>query len=128
MNQDNYSHILNIKIVSKSNGLVVNDIHLLETIKGLFLQRDQYFNDIKLIWRKVEWKGVNKYFDIGDIVIDSAFGADEIIMFYVRNTLQDISNELHEKGLLFKGQEIIFKIVKPLVDRIPLVDTIGIIV
>jgi len=127
MNQDNYSHIVNIKIISKSDGLVLNDIHLLETIKGLFLQRDQYFNDVKLIWRKMEWKGVNKYFDIGDIVIDSAFGADEIIVFCVRRTLQDISKELHEKGLLFKGQEIIFKIVKPLVERIPLDDTIGII-
>lgn len=126
MNQDNYSHIVNIKIVS--NGLVLNDINLLETIKGLFLQREQHFNAVKLIWQKMEWKGVNKYFDIGDIVINSAFDTDEIIVFCVRRTLQDISKELREKGLLFKGQEIIFKIVKPLVERIPLDDTIGIIV
>lgn len=127
MNQDNYSHILNIKIVSKSTTSLINDENLLETIKGLFLEREQYFNDIKLIWRRIEWKCINKYFDIGDIVIDSIFGVDEILLNCIRNCLQNISKELHDKGLLLNEQEIIFKIVKPLVNRIPLVGTIGII-
>lgn len=127
MNQENYSHILNIKIISKSTSLIVDDVILLEMIKGLFLQREQFFNNIKLKWRKIEWKGVNKYFDIGDIVIDSVFNADEILLHCVRNSLQDITKELRDKGLLFSSQIIIFKLIKPLVERIILPDTIGVI-
>jgi hypothetical protein len=128
MNQDNYSHILNIKILSKSSGTIVNDIHLSEMIKGLFLQNEQTFNGIKLIWRKIEWKDSNKHFDIGDLVIDSAFDVDDVLLQCVEASLTDINKELHDKGLMFKGQEIIFKIVKPMVERISLIDTIGIIV
>ena len=127
MNQNNYSHILNIKIISKSTSSIVNDEHLLETIKDLFLKKDQFFNDIKLHWRKIEWKGVNKYFDLGDIVIDSIFSADEILLYCVRNCLQDITKELHDKHLLSDDQIIIFKLMKPLVERIILPDTIGVI-
>lgn len=96
-------------------------------IKRLFLEREQFFNDFRLIWRKIEWKGVNKYFDIGDIVIDSIFNADEILLYCVRNSLQDISKELHDKGLLLDSQIILFKIIKPLVERMIIPDTIGVI-
>jgi len=128
MNQENYSHILNIKVLSSVSGLIVNDENLLEMIKGLFLQKEQIFNGIKLNWKRRVWTGTNRYFDIGDLVIDSVFGADEIILENVRATLSEINLKLHGEGLLFKGQQIIFKLVKPLVERIPLVDTIGIII
>ena len=118
MNQDNYSHILNIKIISKTTRLIINDEHLLETIKELFLQSEQYFNDIKLIWRRIKWKGINKYFDLGDIVIDSAFSIDQILLDSVKSCLQNITKELHEKGLLSNNQLIIFKLIKPLVENL----------
>jgi len=41
MNQGNYSHVLNIKIISKTTSLTINDEQLLETIKELFLQRNK---------------------------------------------------------------------------------------
>lgn len=128
MNKENYSHILNIKVISNTSNLTVNDDVLLEMIKGLFLQKEQIFNNIKIVWRRMEWKGMSKYFDIGDLVIDSLFGGDEIIIESVRFTLSEINMNLQEQGLLFRDQQIIFKIVKPLVERIPLMDTIGIIV
>jgi len=128
MNQENYSHILNIKVISNTSNLIVNDDILLETIKGLFLQKEQIFNGIKLNWRRTVWKGMTKYFDVGDLVIDSVFSSDEIILESVQFTLLGINMILQEQGLLFKDQQIIFKIVKPLVERTPLMDTIGIIV
>ena len=128
MNTNNCSHILNIKVISMSSNTVVKDDHLLEMIKGIFLQKDQYFNGVKMIWRKIDWIGLYKYFDMGDIVIDSIFSIDEILVESVRIVLTEIEFELHEKGLLFNGQKIIFNIIKPLSERIPLVDTIGIIV
>lgn len=128
MNQENYSHILNIKVISNTSNLIVNDGILLEMIKGLFLEKEQIFNGIKLVWRKMEWTGMTRYFDVGDLVIDSVFNSDEIILESVRFTLSEINMKLQEKRLLFKDQQIIYKIVKPLVERIPLMDTIGIIV
>ena len=128
MNQDNFSHILNIKILSKTNNSIVNDEHLLEIIKELFLQKNQIFNGINIIWRKIEWNGLHKHFDIGILVINSVFTVDEILFESVRFALNEIEFDLHGKGILFKNQQIIFNILKPLSERISLPDTIGIIV
>lgn len=118
MDHGNYSHVLNIKIISKTTRLIINDENLLETIKELFLQKKQYFDNVKLVWRRIKWKGMNKYFDIGDIVIDSVFYTEQILLDCVRSCLQDITKELHNKGLLSTNQLIIFKLIKPLVENL----------
>jgi len=125
MNQENYSHILNIKVLSKISNTVINDQHLLEKIKNLFVKKEKVFNGVKLIWRKIEWQGINKHFDLGDLVIDSTFNVDRILIQTVKCVLNDIYLELHSEGLL-KEQQIIFKIIKPLTKKIPLIDSVGV--
>jgi hypothetical protein len=116
MNQENYSHILNIKVLSKISNTVINDPHLLEKIKNLFLQKEKVFNGVKIIWRKIEWQCINKHFDLGDLVIVSTFNVDRILIQTVKCVLNDIYLELHSEGLL-KDQQIIFKIIKPLTKK-----------
>ena len=128
MNSNNFSHILNIKVITTATNVISKDDHLLEMIKGIFLNKVQHFNGFKMFWRRTTWTGVNKHFDMGDIVIDSIFSIDEILVESVRRTLTEIEFDLHTNGLLFNSQKIIFNIVKPLSEKIPLVDTIGIIV
>jgi hypothetical protein len=125
MNQENYSHILNIKVISKITNTVINDQQLLEKIKNLFIQKERVFNGVKLVWRKIEWSGMNKYFDLGDLVIDSIFSVDRILIQNVKCVLNQIYIELYSEGLL-KNQQIIFKIIKPLTKSIPLIDSVGV--
>ena len=128
MNPDNFSHILNVKVISIASHTIVNDCHLLEIIKDLFLNKDQYFNGVKLSWRRIEWTDLQKLFDIGDLVIDSVFSVDEMLSESVSKAFTEIKIELYNKKLMFNGQKIIFNLTKPLARRIPLVDTIGIII
>lgn len=125
MEQENYSHILNIKVISKITNTVINDEQLLETIKNMFIKKEKVFNSVKLIWKKIEWKGINKHFDLGDLVIDSIFNIDKILKQNVKYVLNQIYIELHSKGLL-KEQQIIFKIIKPITKKIPLIDNVGV--
>lgn len=124
MNQENYSHILNIKVITKINNSIVNDVNLLEKIKNLFIQKEEVFNGVKLIWRKIEWTGINKHFDLGDLIIDCQFNIDNILVKTVKCILHQIYIELYGKGLL-KDQQIIFKIIKPLTKRVSLINSVG---
>ena len=125
MNQKNYSHILNIKVISKISNTVINDEPLLETIKSLFVKKERVFNGIKLIWKKIELKGINKHFDLGDLVLDTPFNIDGVLIQNVKYILNQIYIELYSEGLL-KDQQLIFKIIKPVTKKIPLVDTVGV--
>jgi hypothetical protein len=89
-------------------------------VNDIFLQKKHFYNDIELIWKKIEWSDLNKAFSLGNLVIESPFGSDQFILNSVRSSISEIDKELHENGKLNKNQKIIFKIVKPLVERIPL--------
>jgi hypothetical protein len=120
-----YSHILNIKVISTVTNTIVNDIPLLESIKELFLKKSQ---SNVILWKKIEWKGIHKHFDLGDIIINSPSNNDILLCEHVNIMLDEIAKELSSKGILFKGHKIIFKIIKPLQERTHIPDTIGIII
>ena len=126
MNQGNYSHILNIKVFcSDSNSTSgFSQSIAYEKIANKFLNEENEYYGVKLKWRKIDWNNMDKFFELGDFVIDSPFGSDEIILEAVKQHLTKIQNELYEEKTLLPRQRIIFKIVKPLVNRIPLVDSV----
>lgn len=125
MNQGNYSHILNIMVLNLESNSTTGFAQSVAYIKFInkFVNEYEYYG-VKLKWRKIDWTNIDKYFDLGDFVIDSPFSSDEIILEAVKQQITKIQNELYEENNLLLCQKIIFKIVKPLVKIIPLLDSV----
>lgn len=121
----NYTHILSVRIWNHEVQCDIKDVNLDNSIKTLFLEKEQTYNGVKIVWRKKELTPLEKAFDKGDIVIDSPFGYDEILLAATRETFIDINKYMHENKLLSEDYIATFTIMKPLTRRIPLVETAG---
>jgi hypothetical protein len=122
---ETYSHILSIKIWDFLKKDSEHDIVLEDMIKTEFLEKEQTYNGLKLQWRRKFLTPVELVFYVGDIVIDSPFNSDELLLNVTRQMISGINRKMHEKNLLTSDQSIIFKIMKPLTSRIPLADGAG---
>ena len=121
----NYTHILSIRIWNHKGQYGVKESNLDESIKCIFLEKEQTYNGVKIVWRKNELTPLEKVFDKGDIVIESPFGYDEILLTATRSAFIDINKYMHENKLLSEDYIATFTIMKPLTRRIHLVETAG---
>ncbi len=121
----NYTHILSVRIWNQEAQYGIKDVNLEESIKSMFLEKEQTYNGVKILWRKKELTPLEKVFDKGDIVIDSPFGYDEILLAATRETFVEINKYMHEKKLLSRDYIATFTIMKPLTRRMPIADTAG---
>ena len=116
MNQENYSHILSIKVFSPTINTTTNYARIQERIKDEFLNREKMMNGIGFNWRKIQWDNMDKYFELGDIVIQSPFSSDLLLLENVKKTFSEIDEDFRKKDILVNEDKIIFKILKPLVE------------
>ena len=111
----NYSHILSIKVLTtntNTNTKKINKDELLgKTIRDTFFNEKISYNNIPVFFREIELKYPNNYFDTGNIVTESPFGADKYIFISVRNTLQKIEKDLKINNVMNNDDTIIFQIM-----------------
>jgi hypothetical protein len=117
MNTDNYSHILNIKIFCNKDYIIIENKSINVIVKNAFLNAKKTINNINLECRKKEWSLFDKQFNMGDIVIYSPVNSDTLLLQSVTETIYEIENKLHKKGLLLPSYQIIYKILKPISER-----------
>lgn len=122
---ETYSHILSIKIWDFSRSDSLNDNTLEEMIKTEFLEKEQIYKELKLNWRRKTVTLLEKVFYVGDIVIDSPISNDDLLLKITQQTISNINRKIHSNNLLTSDQSIMFKIMKPLITRIPLADGAG---
>lgn len=119
----NYTHILSIIVWDSQTQYKIDNNNLLDYIKGLFIKKEQVYNGLKIIWHIKELTSLEKAFNKGDIVIDSPFSSDELLLTLTRAAFIDINSYLHEKNLMSKELIATFTITKPLTRRTSLVET-----
>ena len=117
MDQNNYSHILIIKVWDNVLESTTNYGNIESKVKERFLEVSNFFKGINL-WKKNELSQMDKAFGLSDIVIDSPYQMDELLLQSVTNIISDIEKELHQTKKMHKNNKIIFKIIKPL--KLPL--------
>ncbi len=127
LDNNNFSHILCIKIWSDLIDSHTNYANIETKVKDEFLKKEQIYHNIPLEWRKIEWSNYDKVFSLGDLVINSPFGPDLPLVESVTSTIYELNQELHKSGRLSASERIIFKIVKPLVHRVPIPESVGFI-
>jgi len=118
MNEEIYTHILDIKIISLNTNTVINHNNIEEIVKNEFLNKQPIINGIKLNWKKMSWKGVNKYFHLGNLIINNVSSSDSLLLENVEKTILNIDKKFHKNGLLPNNTKIIFIITKPLQQNI----------
>jgi hypothetical protein len=82
---------------------------------------------VLLKWKLIKWKKPYDEMIPGDLVINSIYSNDTIIYEYTKYILEKIEKELKGRNLLENDSKIVFTIVKPIVERFPLVETTDII-
>ncbi len=108
---ENYSHILDIKVLNENTNCATNYACIDSIVKEKFLQKEITINNTKLNCEKKIWSYPNNQFNLGNIVIDSKLESDEILFETVNNRIIEIDKELRENNKLNKNK-IIFKIYK----------------
>jgi hypothetical protein len=48
----NYTHILSVRIWNQEAQYGIKDVNLEESIKSMFLEKEQTYNGVKILWRK----------------------------------------------------------------------------
>jgi len=119
MDNNVYSHILKIKVWSNLTESVTNYANIENVVKDLFIEKKQIHNNIPIKWEKKIWSKYDKHFNLGDLVINTPFETDSPLIESVISSISEINNQLHESEKLSKNEKIIFKIVKPLVEILP---------
>jgi hypothetical protein len=130
---NNYTHILCVKVWSDKLGFCVKDKNIEKIVKEKIynneennvMYNNQYIDTIK--WKFKEWD--QPYYEMmsGDLVTNSNYNCDLIVFYFTRVLLEKIEKELKEKNVFENDYKLIFTIVKPIVERIPLTETIGFI-
>lgn len=118
MNQNNYSHILIIKVWSNISETITDYGNIESIVKEQFLESKCSYEGIDFKWKKIELSPLDKAFGLSNIVIDTLFDSDEIILSAVSSTIKYIDKKLHELNKLNENDKIVFKLIKPLVERI----------
>jgi hypothetical protein len=124
MDNNVYSHILDIKVWLNLTESTTNYANIENKVKDLFIQKKQIYNDIPIQWEKITWSKYDKQFNLGDLAINSPFDNDITLMESVISTISEMNNYLHKSGKLSKNEKIIFKIVRPLVEKLPLTESV----
>jgi hypothetical protein len=114
---DNYSHILIIKVWDTISETTSDYGNIESIVKQRFLEDTFKFKSIEMKWKKIVLSPLNKAFGLGDIVIDSPFESDETLLQSLTSMIKYIDKELHQIGKLNKNNKIIFKLIKPLVEK-----------
>ena len=127
MDNNIYSHILQIKVWSSLTDSTTDYANIENIVKELFINKKQIYNDMPIQWEKIIWSKYDKQFNLGDLAINTPFDNDFSLMESVITTIFEINNELHKSGKLSKNEKIIFKIVKPLVESLLLTESVGVI-
>ena len=120
---NNYTHILSIRLWNNKLQRAIKDNELEEYIKATFIEKEQLYNGIRIIWRKKNLTRLELAFNKGDIVIESPLGCDEILLNATREKFIEMNKYLHETQLLAEDLIATFTIMKPLSRRMPLLDT-----
>lgn len=127
MSDSNYSHILIIKIWSTISETTTDYCNIENILKEELLEKKWSHKGIQLIFKKINLSPIDKALGLSNIVIDNPFDSDETLLFVVTNIINYIDKEFHKMSKLNKSNKIIFKVIKPLNDRIEITESIKII-
>jgi hypothetical protein len=130
---NNYTHILCIKVWSEKLGFCLKSRNVENIVKDKIINNNETINitynnttiSVLLKWKLIKWKKPYDEMIPGDLVINSIYSNDTIIYEYTKYILEKIEKELKGRNLLENDSKIVFTIVKPIAERIPLVDTVG---
>jgi hypothetical protein len=126
--ENDFTHILDIKIVHLSDGNIVRNKDLLKQVKRYLL--DKSFPNVlrcvpnegddtilawrkNLTWKRKKWPSPYDKF-IGDLVTSSPHNADLLVQEDVTIRVKYIVEDLREKFNYWKDFDVIFNISKPL--------------
>ena len=124
---NNYSHIVIIKVWSNTSESITDYGNIENFVKEYFLERTWSHKGINLNFKKINLSRVDKALGLSNIVIDNPFDSDEILLSAITNIINYIDKELHQIKRLNNNDTIIFKVIKPLIDRIKLDENIAIL-
>ena len=115
--ENNFTHILCIKVWSKKLVTIIKTVNIESIIKEKFIKMS-YDNDssIKINWRINSLNEPYNKLNSGDLITSSAY-RDEIIYSYTEQVLKIIENELKSENKLDDNNSILFTIVKPIVQK-----------
>jgi len=130
---NNFTHILCIKVWSERLEFCIKGRNIESIIKEKIVKNSEsfdinYHNKITKVftkWNLIKWEKPYDEMIPGDLITNSIYSSDLIINEFTNNLLQKIEKELKDKTVLDKDNKIVFTIVKPIAERIPLVDTVG---
>jgi len=126
---EEFTHILDIKIIHNSDGDLVKNKDLLKIVKKQLIEYNytqiitwnDKSTDVTLSWKKKKWAfPYNKF--IGGLVLNSPYNTDTIIQEHTNKTIKCILEELRSKHGYWKDFDIMFHISKPLSVVTPLQD------
>jgi len=118
---EEFTHILDIKIVHSSDRYLIKNKDLLKIAKQQLVEYNYTqtitWNDksteVALSWKKKKWAfPYNKF--IGGLVLNSPYNTDTIIQEHTSKTIKCIVDELRSKHVYWSDFDIIFHISKPL--------------
>jgi len=118
---EEFTHILDIKIIHNSDSNIVKNKDLLKQVKRYFINYEHSQtiklnnkdSDVVLSWKRKRWDfPYNKF--IGDLVLVSPYNTDLVIYDHTTKTISCILEDLREKRNYWNDFDIIFNISKPL--------------
>jgi hypothetical protein len=130
-----YTHILCVKVWSKSLNFCSTRANIESIIKTKIINNKESFTfnlnntnlDIFIKWKLQKWEPPYNLMMSGDLITNSLLYSDSVVYKYTKKLLKKIEEELKTRAILSDEEEIVFTIVKPITERIPLVDTAGIV-
>jgi hypothetical protein len=108
---DNYTHILNIKILCLKTDSIIQNKSLNEIIEYHFIEGEKYLHFEN--WHKIQWHNYNEYFELGNLVTETKF-TDKVLYSNVKSHLKDLELDLKKNNLLLHHHKLIFKLIRPL--------------
>ena len=118
---DEFTHILDIKIIHLVRGDIIKNKDLLKIVKRCLIDYlytytitlNDKSKEVKLSWKKKKWEyPYNKF--IGDLVLNAPYNIDAIIQEDTSKTIKRIVQELRLTQSYWNDFNIIFHISKPL--------------
>jgi hypothetical protein len=122
-----FTHILDIKIIHHSDNNIVRNKDLLKQVKRYLIEYkipqtiswNGTHEEVLLSWQRKRWPPpYNKF--IGDLVVNSSYNVDSIIQDHTTMSIRYIVEELRLKFSYWNDFDVVFNITKPLSTKKPI--------
>ena len=131
-NSNEFTHILDIKVIHQSDGNIVNNKELLRQVKENLtkINNSQLISwngkeeEIFVLWKKKKWPfPYNKF--IGGLIFNSPYNVDTIVQQHTAMTIEEVVGELRQNYRYWRDFNVVFHITKPMSVTTPLPGCVG---